>query len=88
VQHVVFDLPSGQVSVNGDEVGLLRDAGAARAGRSSPARDLSLLLDRALRQAKPVTLRRAERQMLIEIATIAHLDVIAAKLARSGDSAA
>src|SRR5690242_11831125 len=40
----------------------LRDAAAGMAGRSSAARDLSLLLDRALEGARRVALRRAEVQ--------------------------
>jgi hypothetical protein len=88
VAHVVFDLASGRVSLDADQVGQLRDAAAAQAGRSSAARDLSLLLDRALRDAKPVALRRAELQTLIQIATDAHLDEIAAMLANAGNNAA
>jgi hypothetical protein len=88
VPHVFFDLASGQVSLDADQVGQLRDAAAAQAGRSSAARDVSLLLDRALQQAKPVTLRRAELQTLIQIATSAQLDEIASKLATPGDNAA
>jgi hypothetical protein len=46
------------------------------------ARDLSLLLDRALERGSSVVLRRAELQKLIEVAHDAALDDIAAELAR------
>jgi hypothetical protein len=88
VRHVFFDLPNGQVSLDADQVAQLRDAAAAQAGRSTAARDLSLLLARALEQVKPVALRRAEVQTLIQIATDAHLDEIVAKLAALDGNAA
>ncbi len=43
------------------------------AGRSSAARDLSLLLDRALERSVTVALRRAEGQTLLEVAEAAGL---------------
>jgi hypothetical protein len=80
VRRVIFDLPSGQVSLEAREVELLRDAAAAQAGSSIAARDLSLLLDRALNQPRPVAFRRAELHTLVEIATSADLGEIAARL--------
>ena len=56
------------------------DEAAARAGRSSAARDLSLLLQLALDRVRPVALRRAEVETLVVIAVDADLDLIAAKL--------
>jgi hypothetical protein len=47
----------------------LRAAAAAEAGRSSARRDLSLLLDRALRTRTTVALNRAEARELAELLT-------------------
>ena len=80
VRHVIFDLPSGQVSFEAGEVERLRDAAAAQAGNSIAARDLSLLLDRALNQPRPVAFRRAELHTLVEIAMSADLGEIAGRL--------
>jgi hypothetical protein len=87
VRHVIFDLPSGQVSLEAREVELLRDAAAAQAGSSTAARDLSLLLDRALSEPRPVAFRRAEVQTLIEIAASAGLTEVAERLQPAGDAA-
>jgi hypothetical protein len=87
VRHVIFDLPSGQVSFEAREVGLLRNAAAAQAGSSIAARDLSLLLDRALNEPRPVAFRRAEVQTLIEIAASAGLTEVAERLQPAGDAA-
>ena len=57
MRHVILDLPSGQVSLEASEGELLRDAAAAKAGSSIAARDLSLLLDRALNEPRPVARR-------------------------------
>jgi hypothetical protein len=85
---VVLDLATGPVSLSAGEVARLRDAAAARAGRSSAARDLSLLLQLALERIRPVALRRAEVETLVGIALDADLDRIAAKLTTPGTSAA
>ena len=80
VRQVIFDLPSGEVSLEPHEVELLRDAAAAQASSSIAARDLSLLLDRALNQPRPVAFRRAELHTLVEIALSADLGEIAGRL--------
>lgn len=77
---ISLDLPTRRIELEADQVAQLRDAAAARAGRSSAARDLSLLLDRALQQDKPIALRSAEVRTLIHIATDAELDEIIAKV--------
>ena len=77
---VVLDLATGPVSLSAGEIARLRDEAAARAGRSSAARDLSLLLQLALDRVRPVALRRAELETLVGIAVDADLDLIAAKL--------
>ena len=87
MRHVIFDLPSGQVSLEAHEVELLRDAAAARAGSSIAARDLSLLLDRALHDYRTVAFRRAELHSLVEIAASANLGAVAARLEAAGDGA-
>jgi hypothetical protein len=79
---IAFDLPGGRTGLQPEDVRVLRDAAAARAGRSLAARDLSLLLDRALERGSSVALRRAEVQTLIEVAREAALDEVAAELAR------
>lgn len=69
-------LPHGEVELEPDHVALLRAAAAALAGQSSVARDLSLLLDRALQQDGPVVLRRPEVKMLEELAASNQLNDI------------
>jgi hypothetical protein len=78
---ISFDLPGGQTGLRREDVSVLRDAAAAQAGRSLAARDLSLLLDRALEAGTSVVLRRAELQTLIEVAHDVALDDVAAQLA-------
>jgi hypothetical protein len=87
VRQVIFDLPSGQVSLEAREVELLRDAAAARAGSSTAARDLSLLLERALHDPRTVAFRRAELHTLVAIAASADLGEIAERLETAGDGA-
>jgi hypothetical protein len=58
----------------------LEGAAAAQAGNSIAARDLSLLLDRALNQPRPVAFRRAELRTLVEIAMSADLGEVAGRL--------
>jgi hypothetical protein len=86
VRHVIFDLPSGQVSLKASEVELLRDAAAAKAGSSIASRDLSLLLGRALNEPRAVAFRRAELQTLIETAVSARLTEVAGRLEAAGDT--
>jgi hypothetical protein len=64
------------VELDRDDVAALRDAAAAVAGQSSAARDLSLVLDRALMQAEPVALRRVELRTLAQIAARTNLGEI------------
>lgn len=69
-------LPSGPFELEQAVVKRLRDTAAAMAGHSSAARDLSLVLERALVQGGGVALRRAEVQTLIEVADAAGLSEI------------
>ena len=65
-----LDIPAGRVELARETVAEIRTAGAAQAGRSSAARDLSLILDRALRPERTtVALRRAEVQTLTDVAS-------------------
>jgi hypothetical protein len=70
---VRMNLPSGTLELDEAVVEQLRAAAAEMAGRSTAARDLSLVLDRALLSSRTVALRRAEVQTLIEVADSASL---------------
>jgi hypothetical protein len=78
---ISLDLPGHTLALAPARLETLRDAAAAEAGRSSSARDLSLLLDRALREGR-LTLRRAEVDVLRAVAERAGLAELAALLAR------
>jgi hypothetical protein len=80
MSHVFLDLPSGHVSLDGEEVARLREAADAAAGRSSIARDLSAILDSAIRSSRPRALQRAEVRALIGLARDAGLADVEAKL--------
>lgn len=55
------------VHVSPAAVAELRDRAAAEAGRSNSARDLSLILDRALRTGATVALQRGEARALLTL---------------------
>lgn len=74
-----LDLPGRKVELGRVIVLRLRDAAAAQAGRSSAARDLSLLLDRALRQGT-LALRRSELETLVKLARRVGLDRVGDQL--------
>jgi hypothetical protein len=65
---VVLDVGGRRVELDPGEAVRLRDAAAAGAGRSSAARDLSLLLDRALQRRQILALRRSEVHTLAQLA--------------------
>ncbi len=79
--RVVLDLAGTHVRLSPGEAVRLRDAAAAEAGRSSRARDLAVLLDRALVLPHTLALRPAERHTLARIAAEAGLDELAPQLA-------
>jgi hypothetical protein len=61
----------------------LRDQAASEAGRSNSARDLSLVLDRALRTGATVALQRGEARALLTLldsATTPELAALAAAI--------
>lgn len=78
---VILDIAGRRVDLDPGEATRLRDAAAARAGRSSAARDLSLLLDRALSGRQVLALRRAEAQTLAQLAAAAGLPALTAEIA-------
>jgi len=78
---VVLDVGGRRVVLEPGEATRLRDAAAACAGRSSPARDLSLLLDRALSHGRVLALRRAEAHILGRLASDVGLTAIAGAIA-------
>ena len=65
---VVLDIGGRRVDLGPGEARRLRDAAAACAGRSCAARDLSLLLDRALQGRQVLALRRSEAHTLAQLA--------------------
>jgi hypothetical protein len=78
---VTLDVGGRRFDLGCDETVRLRDAAAACAGCSSPARDLSLLLDRALYRPQVLALRRAEAQTLAQLANRIGLLALAAEIA-------
>ncbi len=77
---VVLDVAGRRVELTGSEALLLRDAAAAQAGRSSRARDLSLLLERALTGSNVLALSRGELQTLAQLAETANQGDLAMRL--------
>ncbi len=73
-------LPSGPKTLPRADVIRLRETAAAQAGCSSAARDLALILDRALAHERTVALRRGELQTLIHIAAEADMHELLTEL--------
>jgi hypothetical protein len=75
---VELDVNGALVRVSDKDAALLRDAAAAQAGRSAAARDLSLLVERALSSRRSVALQRGElralRSLLANDPHLAHLE--------------
>ena len=67
-QMVVLDVSGRRVEVSIDDAHRLQEAAVSEAGRSSVARDLSLLLERALAGGTTVVLRRGEAHTLARVA--------------------
>jgi hypothetical protein len=65
---VVLDVSGRRVEVTIDDAQRLQEAAVSEAGRSSVARDLSLLLERALAGGRTVALRRGEARALARVA--------------------
>ena len=64
---VELDILGKTVSVPDAAVARLRELAAAEAGRSNTARDLSLVLDRALKTGAHVALHRGEARALVDL---------------------
>ena len=62
-----LDILGRMLTVSPTVVGRLRDLAAARAGQSSSQRDLSLVLERAVRTGTTVALHRGEARALLEL---------------------
>ena len=76
----MLDIGGRKVRVTETQLELLREAAAAHASSSSVLRDLSLVLDRALRSGQVVALRRAEARALAQlVATQAHPELVELK---------
>lgn len=75
---VELDINGSLVQVSDTDAALFREAAASQAGRSAAARDLSLLLERALSSQRPVALHRGElrvlRSLLASDPSLAHLN--------------
>ena len=78
---VILDVGGRRVALDPEEAIRIRDAAAACAGRSSAARDLSLLLDRGLRRHQVLALRRAEAQTLARLASGVGLVALSGEIA-------
>jgi hypothetical protein len=59
-----LDLNGRVLSLSNEEARLLRDAAAREAGHSEAARNLSLLLDRGLKEHRRLALQRGEQRAL------------------------
>ncbi len=77
---VILDVAGRRVELTDSEALLLRDAAASRAGHSSRARDLSLLLERALTSSNVLALSRGELQTLARLAEAADRGDLAKRL--------
>jgi hypothetical protein len=64
---IEIDIFGHLTSVSTDTLEKLRDRAAAEAGHSNSARDLSLVLDRALRTGATVALHRGETRALLTL---------------------
>lgn len=65
---ILLDVRGRRIDLNPEEAVQLREAAAAHSGRSSAARDLSLLLDPARHRRQVLALSRAEAQTLVQLA--------------------
>ncbi len=77
---IILDVAGRRVELTRPEALLLRDAAASQAGRSSRARDLSLLLERALAGSHVLALSRGELRTLAQLAEAADRGDLAKRL--------
>ena len=64
VRVIEFDLNGRKLTLDEGEVRKMRAKARAASGSSTALNDLAVILDRALADGKPVTLRRAEARSL------------------------
>ena len=64
---VELDILGATVSASKEAIARVRDLAAAQAGRSASARDLSLVLERALNARSKVALQRGETRALLDL---------------------
>lgn len=77
---IVLDVSGRRVDVSRADAGRLQEAASSEAGRSSVARDLSLLLERALAGGGALALRHGEANTLSRMAETLGLSDLAARL--------
>jgi hypothetical protein len=78
-----LDILGRMLTVSPALVGRLRDLAAARAGQSSSQRDLSLVLERAVRTGATVTVQREEARALLELVEAEPDDAELARIAEA-----
>lgn len=80
-ERIVLDLSGRRIELTVDEAEQLRSEGEREGGRSSVARDLSVLLGHAATTGQTLALRRIERETLSRIAERLGLHDLVARLA-------
>ena len=78
--EIVLDVSGRRVEVSRADAARLQEAASQEASRSSVARDLSLLLDRALAGRSTLALRHGEVNTLARMAKTIGLSELAARL--------
>lgn len=78
--EIVLDVSGRRVEVSRADADRLQEAASREAGRSSIARDLSLLLGRAVAGGSTLALRRSEVHTLTRMAKMMGLSDLAARL--------
>jgi hypothetical protein len=81
--EIVLDVSGRRVSVSRAEAHRLQEAASLEAGRSSVARDLALLLDRALAGGSTLALRRGEAHTLTRLSGALGLSELVARLSET-----
>ena len=77
---LVLDVSGRRIEVSEEAALRLREAASLEAGRSSVARDLSLLLERALTGGNTLALRRVEAHTLTQLAERLDMGELVARL--------
>ena len=77
---ILLDVFGRRIEVSSEDAHCLQEAASLEAGRSSVARDLSLLLERALAGTNTLALRRSEAHTLCQLAEGLDLRELVARL--------